>query len=212
MSKLILVRHGRTDWNNKGLWTGKADPDISKGGIEDSKKAGDAILKNNIKLDKAFTSVQKRSIQTLDVIKETVGLLNIDTERSPLINERDYGVYTGKNKWQVKEEIGEEKFIELRRGWNIPIPEGESLKMVYERAVPYFESVILKEIISGKNVIIVSSGNALRSIIKRIENIKDEDIHKVEFGTGEVYSYDFDDKGNVLNKECLAVNTEKLKI
>jgi 2,3-bisphosphoglycerate-dependent phosphoglycerate mutase len=139
-------------------------------------------------------------------------LLNIDTERSPLINERDYGVYTGKNKWQVKEEIGEEKFIELRRGWNIPIPEGESLKMVYERAVPYFESVILKEIISGKNVIIVSSGNALRSIIKRIENIKDEDIHKVEFGTGEVYSYDFDDKGNVLNKECLAVNTEKLKI
>ena len=151
-----------------------------------------------------------RAIQTLDYMKETLG--DIPTEIDPALRERSYGIYTGKNKWQVKEEVGEEEFQRIRRSWDHPIPEGENLKQVYERVVPYFEKRILPDLKAGKNVLVSAHGNSLRALVKRLDNISDETISELEIGTGEVYIYDFDGEGNIVNKEVRASNPNKGKV
>lgn len=197
MSYLILVRHGLSEYNKQGLWTGWDDPNLAPEGVADAQKA--AITLTDLPIDEAFTSKQKRHKQTLDIILKTLSK-SVPTTEHTALNERDYGIYTRKNKWEVKKEIGDEEFQKLRRGWDYPIPEGESLKQVYERVVSYYQSTILPELKQGKNVIISSSGNALRSLVKYLENIPDDDIHKLEIATGEVYVYQLDDNG-VVKKE-----------
>ncbi len=199
MPYLILVRHGLSEYNKKGLWTGRDDPDLAREGVTEAQTA--AVTLRGLPIDEGFTSVQKRHKQTLDIILKTLSKESVPIIENAALNERDYGVYTRKNKWEVKKEIGDEEFQKLRRGWDYPIPEGESLKLVYERVVRYYQSVILPKLKQGKNVVISSSGNALRSLVKYLEHISDEDISKLEIATGEVYVYKLDDKGNVLNKE-----------
>jgi len=199
MPYLIFVRHGLSEYNKKGLWTGRDDPDLAREGVTEAQTA--AVTLRGLPIDEGFTSVQKRHKQTLDIILKTLSKESVPIIENAALNERDYGVYTRKNKWEVKKEIGDEEFQKLRRGWDYPIPEGESLKLVYERVVRYYQSVILPKLKQGKNVVISSSGNALRSLVKYLEHISDEDISKLEIATGEVYVYKLDDKGNVLNKE-----------
>ncbi|MDQ5954625.1 MAG: 2,3-bisphosphoglycerate-dependent phosphoglycerate mutase, partial [Patescibacteria group bacterium] len=117
------------------------------------------------------------------------------------LNERDYGDLTGKDKWKIREEYGEEQFLKWRRGWDTPPPNGESLKDVYSRLIPYFESTIVPQLKEEKNVIIVAHGNSLRALVKYLENISDEIIPSLEIATGEIYLYQIDKDGKVISKE-----------
>lgn len=199
MAYLILVRHGLSEYNKQGLWTGWDDPDLAPEGVMEAQEAAKTL--GDIPLSIGFTSVQKRHKQTLDLILKSLGEERVPVVEDISLNERDYGVYTRKNKWEVKKEIGDEEFQKLRRGWDYPIPEGESLKQVYTRVVKYYKANILPQLLSGKNVIISSSGNALRSLVKYLENISDEDIIKLEIATGEAYVYKLDEQGNIVKKE-----------
>lgn len=199
MAKLFLVRHGKSEWNKLGLWTGWTDIDLVEEGLEEARKAGEHLKEEEIHV--VHTSILRRTHQTFEKIKETSGHGHLVHETYEALNERHYGVHTGKNKWQVKEEIGEEEFQKIRRGWDTPIPEGETLKDVHTRVVPHYESNIKPHLQNGKNVLIVAHGNSLRALIKHLEQIADEEISNVELETGQVLAYHFDDKGEIILKE-----------
>lgn len=199
MAKLVLVRHSLSEYNVKGIWTGWADPDLTVQGVEDAKKSGESL--KDINFDLAFIAPFKRNRETILQIKNVLEQEDLEVIESSEIRERNYGVFTGKNKWAVKKEIGKEEFQKIRRGWNYPIEKGESLKQVYERLIPYYLENILPKLKIGKNILIVSSGNALRTLVKYLENISDMDISNFEFGIGEDYVYEINDQGKVVNKE-----------
>lgn len=209
MSYLVLVRHGISDYNKQGLWTGWDNPPLCDEGFAQSKKTGGELT--DIKFDYAYSSDQVRSVQTIEEI-EKASNQNIPIVQNAAIRERNYGVYTRKNKWEVQKELGDEEFKKLRRSWNYPIENGESLKQVYEREIPYFQEEIEPKLRQGKNIIIASSGNALRALAKHLENISDEEIPNLEIGTGEAYVYNIDSNGHVINKEVRGVNPNKLKV
>ncbi len=209
MSKLILIRHGRSKWNDLGQWTGWIDIELNEKGHEEAREAAQAL--RGLHIDKAYTSDLKRAQQTYEEIKNALNL-DIPLVINPAIKERNYGDLAGKNKWKVKEEYGEEQFMKWRRSWDYPIPNGESLKDVYARVVPYFESTILPELKEGKNILIAAHGNSLRALVKYLEHISDEEIPKLEIGTGEVYVYDIDSLGKVIHKEIKTVNPDKGKV
>ncbi|RJP47388.1 MAG: 2,3-diphosphoglycerate-dependent phosphoglycerate mutase [Armatimonadetes bacterium] len=221
MSYLVLVRHGESEYNARGLWTGLTDIPLNQKGIEEAKEAGKSL--KNIKFDVAFTSSLLRSQQTLSEILKALprrsslilrsfseggseGGPNLPIHKSPALNERNYGDYTGKNKWEIKEKVGEEEFQKIRRSWDFPIPNGESLKDVYNRVVPYFEQNILPHLKQHKNVLITAHGNSLRALIKHLENIPDDAVSHLEIGTGEVYVYKTDENGKITSKETRSTN------
>ena len=210
MAKLFLVRHGKSAWNELGLWTGHTDIDLNEIGIEEARRAGQALRGEVI--HHAHVSPLRRTHQTLDEIKRVLELNELDTAIHHAIIERHYGVHTGKNKWQVRDEVGEEEFKKLRRGWDIAIPEGETLKDVYARVVPYFEEHIKSALLQLRNVLVVAHGNSLRALVKHIENIHEDAIADVELGTGEVHCYVFDETGAMTGKEVRASNENIGKI
>ena len=199
MAYLVLVRHGTSTYNERGIWAGWDDPELTEKGKEDAKVAGENL--KDIHFDEAYTSDLTRHKQTLQIVLETLNQINVHTTESNAVKERDYGDYTAKNKWEVKKEIGEEEFLKLRRSWDYPVPNGESLKKVYEREVPYYQSTILPQLIDGKNVLIASSGNSLRALVKYLENISDEDIASVQIAPGEIYVYTINQEGEITAKE-----------
>lgn len=209
MSKLVLVRHGKSEWNEKGLWTGWRDIPLAPKGIEEAHKTGEQL--RDIHFDYAYTSALMRAQQTLTEILRVIEQTPATTNDQAL-NERDYGDYTEKNKWDIQKELGEEEFQKIRRSWDYPPPNGESLKMVYERVLPYFKSEILPHLKEDRNVIIAAHGNSLRALVKHLENISEDDIATLEIGTGEAYVYDIDFEGNVTNKEIRGVNENKGKV
>lgn len=216
MSKLILVRHGKSEWNKLGLWTGWKDIPLNEQGIKDAQAAGEQL--KDIRIDIAYVSKLQRAKQTLDQILKTLTSLNSPTsptipiEETGAINERNYGIYTGKNKWEIKEQIGEQEFQKLRRSWDYPIPEGETMKDVYSRVAPFYRHSILPELKIGKNIIIVAHGNSLRALVKHLENLSEEQLASLEFGIGEVYIYEIDANGTIIDKKIRAENPERGKI
>ena len=205
MGKLVLVRHGESEWNAQGLWTGRTDIDLTQKGREEGKKAGEAI--RNISFAIAFTAPLLRTRHTLDEIKDVLHDKTFPDFIDPALTERDYGTLTGKNKWEVEKQYGKKQFTMWRRGWDTPPPGGESLKNVYNRVVPFYETHILPRLKEKENVLVVSSGNELRALIKYLEHISDADIEHTEIKTGEVYAYSIDENGDVVKKEILATNT-----
>jgi len=202
--KLVLIRHQESEWNKLGKWTGFMDIGLSPEGLKKAKEIGEKI--KDFHFDYIFISALKRTRETLDqILDESSVNKDIEIESSKEINERDYGDYTGKNKWEIEKELGHDEFVKLRRGWDISIPNGESLKMVYERSVPFFMDRVLPILNEEKNVLIVAHGNSLRSIIKYIENISDKDISSLEMDFGDVLFYDLDKNGHLINKEILKV-------
>lgn len=199
MAKLFLVRHGKSAWNKLGLWTGWTDVDLDEDGIAEAKAAGELLKDEHI--DTVYTSELKRTHQTFEHIKHGSGKHHLTHTPHQALNERHYGVHTGKNKWQVKEEIGEEEFQKIRRGWDTKIPEGETLKDVHARVVPYYEENIKKDLKEGKNVLVVAHGNTLRALIKHLEDLDEQKVCEVELETGEIHCYDLDHEVKVLKKE-----------
>ena len=199
IGKLIVVRHHESEWNKLGKWTGSTDIALTQHGCDMSSEMG--ALVRDIHIDHAFDSTQKRSSQTLMCMLEAMKQSNVPVTNSAALNERDYGDYTGKDKWGVKSLIGENDFNLIRRGWNIPVPNGETLKMVYERTVPYYLEIIVPVLKEGKNVLISAHGNSLRALRKYIEQISDEGIQGVEMPFGAVIIYDIDEKGHMTHWE-----------
>src|SRR5581483_9927569 len=115
-----------------------------------------------------------RAQQTLSEIKKVLNIINVPSSASGNLNERNYGVFTGKNKWEIQKEVGEENFKKIRRSWDSPIPNGETLKDVYNRVVPYYEEQILPLLTAGKNVLVCAHGNSIRALIKYLDKIPDE--------------------------------------
>lgn len=198
MAYLILVRHGESEWNKLGMWTGLTDIGLSPKGIEESSLVGEKL--KGLPIDFCYISSLKRARQTLDEIKRVVGRY-FPTFENKALDERDYGIYTGQNKWDIKKTIGEEQFQKLRRGWNVGLPKGETLEDVYDRAVPYYKMHILPDLKLGKNILIVAHGNSLRALVKYLEDITDEGIENLEIATGEIYIYTIDGQGVIVSKE-----------
>ncbi|KND50321.1 MAG: pyruvate kinase [Parcubacteria bacterium C7867-003] len=208
MGKLIIARHQESEWNKLGKWTGTRDRHLTDLGFEKSEDMG--LLIKDIKIDYAFASMQVRAIETLSCMLNVCESYNVPTEHSAMLNERDYGDYTGKDKEDMRVLLGDEEFNNMHRGWDYPIPNGESLKMVYDRVVPYFIENILPKIKEGNNVLVVGHGNSLRTLVKYIENISDINIANVEVPFQKVIVYDLDENGHMLNKEIKESKADSL--
>ncbi|NBS41557.1 2,3-bisphosphoglycerate-dependent phosphoglycerate mutase [bacterium] len=198
MSHLILVRHGESEWNALGRWTGRADIGLTERGRQEARRA--AQLVRDFSIDVCRCSTLCRARHTLDEIKALCGLAHVETQEHGALDERDYGEYTGLNKWEVRDAVGEEAFQRLRRSWDHLVPGGESLRDVHARVVPYFESVVRPEVAAGRVTLISSHGNTLRALVKHLDAIPDDEIAKLEIATGEVYVYRLDATGAVVEK------------
>lgn len=207
-SQLVLIRHGESEWNAKGLWTGWSDPPLSELGHKQAKEAGEGL--KDIHFDAAYTSALLRAIQTLDEIKKAKDQKRIPTISNIALNERNYGAMTGKNKWEIQKEFGDVQFLKWRRGWDEPIPQGESLKDVYARVVPYYKEHIRPKLKSGKNVIIAAHGNSLRALVKYLEDLSDAEVTKLEIPVGQIHVYKIDEDGKVVNKEIRKQHENKI--
>ena len=188
---LVLVRHGQSEWNKLNLFTGWKDPNLTQQGIAEASQAGEKLKDMSIKFDLMYTSVLQRAQLTGTIILEKLDQLNIPIEQNVNLNERDYGDLTGMNKDQARAEFGEEQVHIWRRSYDVPPPGGESLKNTYDRVVPYFKDKVLTQLESGKNILIAAHGNSLRSLVKYIEKISEENILKFEIATGEPLFYEY---------------------
>lgn len=197
---LVISRHTESEWNLLGKWTGLTDVNLTEKGHGEARKVGELL--KGIAFDAVYTSEQKRTHQTLVGILEGSGhSKNVPHHKRADINERDYGDLTGKNKWEVKDEIGDEAFQGIRRGWDYPVPGGETLKDVYGRVVPFFDKELLPRLQEGENILMVAHGNSIRALIKHLEDIHEDEIANVEMGFGEVLVYHIKSTGELHQKE-----------
>ncbi len=202
---LVIVRHSESAWNALGKWTGTTDVHLSDKGHKESALMGECL--RDITFDHAYISQQVRTKETLEGILAVKGRDNVPYEIAAAINERDYGDLTGKNKWEVEKEVGKEAFHHIRRGWDYPVPNGETLKQVYERVVPFYVGTMLPRLQRGETVLIVAHGNSIRSLVKYIEDISDEKIADIEMIFGTALLYRVDSRGKILDKETRVIAT-----
>ena len=200
---LLLVRHGQSKWNEKNLFTGWEDPGLTKKGQHEAKNAGLLIKELGINFDHLFTSALIRAQLTGSIILNEIGQNEMPTTKNQALNERFYGDLQGLNKDECREKWGEEKVQMWRRSYEMGPPGGETLKETGERVIPYFKEEINPLILKGKNILIAAHGNSLRSLIKFLDTVSDEDIVKLEIPTGAPIRYIFNEDGNVIKKQNL---------
>ena len=200
---LILVRHGQSEWNEKNLFTGWENPGLTKKGLDEAKNAGILIDELDIEFHCMFTSALIRAQLTGSIILETINQTKIEVIKDKALNERFYGDLQGLNKDECREKWGEEQVQIWRRSYDGGPPGGESLKETGERVLPYYLDQIHPLINLDKNIIIAAHGNSLRSLIKHLDTISDEDIVKLEIPTGAPIHYLFDKDGYVISKKNL---------
>jgi 2,3-bisphosphoglycerate-dependent phosphoglycerate mutase len=203
MAKLILARHGESQFNAKSLWTGIWDVPLTKKGRHEAAQMAHVI--KDVRPVIAYTSALSRATETLSLIL-AANHWRVKVFADATLNERDYGDLTGMNKWVVEERYGEAQFNKWRRGWDEPVPEGETLKQVYARAVPYYQKHILPDLKHGKNVLIVAHGNTLRALIKHLDELSNEAVQSLEMPFGQVMVYTLNDHGAVENKEIRKIS------
>ena len=190
-SKLVLVRHGQSEWNAKNLFTGWKDPKLTDLGIQEAIKAGDLLETRNLKFDLMFTSDLFRAQETGRLILEQMNQTDIQVIEDQSLNERNYGDLAGLNKDEAKEKWGEEQVHIWRRSFDVPPPGGESLKNTAERVLPYFEHEIMPKVIEGLNILVAAHGNSLRALVMELEKISSEEIVKLEIATGDPLTYEY---------------------
>lgn len=198
MAYLVLVRHGESTWNARGLWTGIKDIPLTKKGEEEA--VFDAGKLKDFKFDIAYTSKLKRAQQTLGIILRKLSVQDLPIVSSESLNERDYGIYTGRNKFEVKSQVGKQQFDIIHRSFGFKPKNGESLKQVYQRVVPYYLQNILLDLKQRKNVLVVAHGNTLRALEKYLDNLDTTQVSKLELAVGEINIYSIDQKGKVVSK------------
>lgn len=202
MTNLVLVRHGQSLWNLENKFTGWVDIELSELGIEEAKKAGQAL--KEFKFDVVFTSVLKRAINTADIISDIIGY-NGKFIKNEALNERHYGDLQGLNKDDIGRQYGQEQLQIWRRSYDTPPPNGESLFDTQNRVIPYYKSEIEPLLKSNKNVLIVAHGNSLRSLFMHLENISKEDIVNLNIPTAAPYLYEFDNDFKLINNKYLDI-------
>ena len=190
-SKLVLVRHGQSEWNAKNLFTGWKDPKLTDLGIQEAIKAGDLLETRNLKFDLMFTSDLFRAQETGRLILEQMNQTDIQVIKNQSLNERNYGDLAGLNKDEAREKWGEEQVHIWRRSFDVPPPGGESLKNTAERVLPYFELEIMPKVKEGLNILVAAHGNSLRSLVMELEKISSEEIVKLEIATGDPLTYEY---------------------
>lgn len=200
---LILVRHGQSEWNEKNLFTGWENPGLTDKGMHEAKIAGSLIKNLGIKFDYMFTSALTRAQLTGSIILENLDQTEINIIKNKALNERFYGDLQGLNKDECRKKWGDEKVQIWRRSYDKGPPGGETLKETGERVLPYYLDEILPLIFKNSNIIIAAHGNSLRSLIKYLDDISDEDIVKLEIPTGAPIRYVFDQSGKVVSKQNL---------
>ena len=198
MNKLILLRHGQSQWNLENKFTGWKDVPLTEQGISEAKNARQLLKKNNISIDSVFSSVLIRANKTAEIALNDSIFSNLWRDKKLIIikdqslNERDYGDLVGLNKKETANKFGKEQVHIWRRSYDVPPPNGESLKDVVERVSPYFENKIEPLIYQNKNVIIVAHGNSLRAIMIKVGLYKPEEISNIELPTGSPFCILFD--------------------
>ena len=231
---LILLRHGQSEWNEKNLFTGWVDVRLTEQGRGEAKRGGELLAEQGVLPDVLYTSLLSRAIQTANIALDAADRLWIPVKRSWRLNERHYGALQGKDKAQTLAEFGEEKFMEWRRSFDVPppaidaddefaqthdpryagidgeLPATESLALVIDRLLPYWESDIAADLASGKTVMVAAHGNSLRALVKHLEGISDDDIASLNIPTGIPLVYELDENlvptgpGRYLDPEAAA--------
>lgn len=196
-NKLVLVRHGESEWNKKNIFTGIRNPDLTDKGLIEAVWAGRVLKAEGLRFDIAFTSKLKRAQHTLDIILGEIGGETPPVVEDAAINERDYGELSGLNKDQARDRWGEEQVLEWRRSFDSPPPGGESLKDTAERVLPFYRENIWPHVAAGKNVLVVAHGNSLRALIMSLEKLSGEEILDRELATAAPQVYRLDETGDV---------------
>jgi 2,3-bisphosphoglycerate-dependent phosphoglycerate mutase len=190
MTTLVLLRHGESQWNLENRFTGWIDVPLSEKGIEEAKSAGEKL--KEYKFDHAFTSVLKRANDTLNIVLDITGQKTIPIDYNQALNERHYGDLQGLNKAETAKKFGDAQVKIWRRSFDVPPPNGESLKNTLERVLPYWESAILPCVKKGERLIIVAHGNSLRSLVMHLDNLTKEQVLELNIPTGGPLVYEFD--------------------
>ncbi|WP_108658938.1 2,3-bisphosphoglycerate-dependent phosphoglycerate mutase [Acuticoccus kandeliae] len=197
---LALVRHGQSEWNEKNLFTGWRDPDLTDKGREEAIRAGKSLAEAGYHFDIAFTSSLQRAQHTLDLMLKELGQVGLETIFDQALNERDYGDLSGLNKDDARKRWGEEQVHIWRRSFDIAPPGGESLKMTAERVLPYYKSTIEPRVLGGERVLVSAHGNSLRALIMHLEKLSPEEIVKRELATGVPIVYELAADGTPLKR------------
>ena len=200
LAKLVLVRHGQSTWNLENRFTGWIDVPLTEQGREEAEDAGRKIKAAGIVLDVAFTSALVRAQDTLALCLKTAEQEGLPTTQDQDLNERHYGDLQGLNKAETAEKFGDAQVKIWRRSYDVPPPNGESLKDTAARALPYFEANIVPELKAGKNVIIAAHGNSLRAIVMQLDKLSEAEIVELNIPNGVPIVYDVDADGNVTGK------------
>lgn len=203
MPTLALVRHGQSQWNLENRFTGWVDVPLTDRGRAEATRAGELLQEAGVRFDIAFTSDLTRAQETLRLMLEVLGQSDIPIERDKALNERHYGALQGLNKAETAEKYGKEQVHIWRRSYDVPPPDGESLKDTAARTLPYFDSRILPQLKAGKDVIVAAHGNSLRSIVMQLDNLTREQVLELNLDTGVPLLYQIDDDGRVLSKKIL---------
>ncbi len=234
--KLVLIRHGESEWNKLNLFTGWTDVDLSEKGHEEAKNAGRLLKAEGYDFDVCYTSILKRAIHTLNHVLDEMDRAWLPVVKSYKLNERHYGALQGLNKAETAEKYGEEQVKIWRRSFDVKppaleltderapqnqamfrdvpkeeLPLHESLETTIERVVPYFENVIKEDMKAGKRVLIAAHGNSLRALVKYFDKLSDEEIIGVNIPTGSPLVYEFDENFNVVKHYYLGMSEEELK-
>ena len=197
MNKLVLLRHGQSQWNLENRFTGWKDVPLTEKGINEANNAGHLLKKHKIKIDKVFSSVLERANKTAEIAIKASEIENLYKngkliyEKNQNLNERDYGDLVGLNKAETADKFGKEQVHIWRRSYDTPPPNGESLKDVVDRVSPYFTETIQPHILNKKNVLIAAHGNSLRAIMIKVGMYKPEVISSIELPTGSPLCLDY---------------------
>ena len=219
--KLVLLRHGESQWNLENRFTGWADVGLSEKGIGEATSSGKILKENKFNFDKVFTSVLKRANRTMDICLKEMNINNIPIEYNWRLNERHYGALQGLNKIETAKRYGDEQVLIWRRSYSTPpppleidderhprfedkyknlsdkeLPTSESLKDTVNRFLPYWHETVAQSIQSGEKVLIVAHGNSLRALVKYLDNISEEEIVGLNIPTGEPLVYELDEQLN----------------
>jgi len=218
MYKLVLLRHGESEWNRDNRFTGWTDVDLTEKGVAEARRAGRQLVEAGLAFDLAYTSVLKRAIRTLWLVLDEMDLMWIPVQRSWRLNERHYGALQGLNKAETAAKFGDDQVLTWRRSYDAPpppldessehfpghdprygslrdaeLPRAECLKDTVERFLPYWKKTIAPQVASGSRVLVAAHGNSLRALVKYLDGISDDEIVGLNIPTGVPLVYELDE-------------------
>lgn len=201
MSRLVLLRHGESQWNLENRFTGWVDVPLSPKGEQEAKEAGKKLV--GLTFNRAFSSVLKRAIETLRITLEVIGQPGIPIQRDQALNERMYGELQGLNKAETVQKYGDAQVKIWRRSFDVRPPGGESLKDTAERVLPYYEKAILPYLKAGETILVAAHGNSLRALVMHLDKLSQAEVLELNIPTGAPLLYEFDTATRVVSHRYL---------